>query len=146
MLALRFRSLTSSSARTAFLNKPGRNFHYTPSRTTVYANANTETFNKVITTEGRAVLVDFHADWCGPCRQLAPVLEKYTTDSRKSGSGLPLDLVKVDTESEHGKELAQIYQVRALPTVVAFKNGEAVAQFVGALPESAVARFIAEKL
>ena len=49
--------------------------------------------------------------WCGPCRQLGPTIERLTSEPSKSGSGLPFDLVKVDTESEHGLALGQKYQV-----------------------------------
>lgn len=101
------------------------------------------------------------SSWCGPCRQLSPILEKFSTDaSIKSGSGLPIDVVKIDTENEQVLSLAHHYkvcflyhslfflltgslsQVRALPTVVAFRNGEAVDQFVGMLGEDGVKRFL----
>ncbi|ETW86304.1 thioredoxin-like protein, partial [Heterobasidion irregulare TC 32-1] len=89
----------------------------------------------------RVVLVDFYADWCGPCKTLSPILERITTDeSIKSGSGLPLDLITVDTDAEVA--LAQQHKIRSLPTVVAFKDGQPVSQFIGALPEAQVRKFI----
>lgn len=93
------------------------------------------------------MLVDFYADWCGPCRQLSPVLERLGADSSvKSGAtGYPVDLVKVDVESDDGAILAGKYSVSALPTVVALRNGEKVDHFRGSLSEPAVLKFI-EKL
>jgi thioredoxin 1 len=92
-------------------------------------------------TNERVALVDFYADWCGPCKTLSPILEKLTHDADlKTGSGLQIDLVTVDTDEQGA--LAQRYNVRALPTVVAFRGGEPVKQFVGALPESGVRKFL----
>jgi len=88
-------------------------------------------------------LVDFYADWCGPCKLLSPILEKITTDPEiKSGTGLPLDLVTVDTDDPDGFELGQKFKVRVLPTVFAFRNGELVDNFVGALNERDVRKFL----
>ncbi|KAI0253549.1 thioredoxin-like protein [Lactifluus subvellereus] len=102
-----------------------------------YCRSN-KTFGRVTSatrTNERVVLVDFYADWCGPCKVLSPILEKLAEDADvKTGSGRPIDLVTVDTD-EHSA-LAQKYQVRALPTVVAFRDGQPINQFVGALPES----------
>jgi len=87
-------------------------------------------------------LVDFYADWCSPCKLLSPVLEKLTSDPEvKSGSGRPLDLVTVDTDAQF--DLGQKFQVRSLPTVIAFKDGKPVDKFVGALNEVGVRDFLA---
>ncbi|KAI0263491.1 thioredoxin-like protein [Gloeopeniophorella convolvens] len=92
-------------------------------------------------TNGRVVLVDFYADWCGPCRTLSPILEKLAGDEAfKTGTGRAIDLVTVDADQQGA--LAQQFQVRALPTVVAFRDGEPVKQFVGALPEPGVRKFL----
>ncbi|KAG6910292.1 hypothetical protein DXG01_011689 [Tephrocybe rancida] len=120
---------------------------------------------RVVGVEDRLVLVDFYAEyvtfissiltpelmpafsdldsWCGPCHQLSPILEKFATDaSVATGTGLPVDLVKIDTENKELLPLAQKYKVRALPTVIAFHNGEPVNQFVGALNEAGVKQFL----
>ena len=84
------------------------------------------------------VLVDFWAPWCGPCKQLTPVLEKLVTQA----GGL-VKLVKIN--ADENQELCQQLRVQSLPTVYAFKDGQPVDAFMGALPESQLKAFI-EKL
>lgn len=81
------------------------------------------------------VLVDFWAPWCGPCRSLAPILEKLVASY--SGS---VRLVKVNTD-EH-QQLATRYGIRSLPTVFLFRNGNPVDQFMGVQPESVIRQMI----
>ncbi|KAG6832074.1 hypothetical protein H0H92_005496 [Tricholoma furcatifolium] len=120
-----------------------RNIHASSRLSEQYANANLETFNKVVGAKDRLVLVDFYADWCGPCHQLAPILEKIATDgSVKSRTGLPIDVVKIDVDNDEVNSIAAQHGVRALPTVIAFLDGQPVDQFVGALPEAGVKRFL----
>lgn len=88
-------------------------------------------------------MVDFYAEWCNPCKTISPLLEKLTSDDTvKTGSGRSLDLVTVDTDSHF--ILALKYMVRSLPTVIAFKDGRKVDQFVGALNESEIRQFISK--
>jgi len=82
------------------------------------------------------VLVDFWAAWCAPCRQLGPVLEKLA-DEFAGG----FRLAKVDTDAE--MQIASIFGIRSLPTVVLVKDGQLVDGFSGALPESQVREFLA---
>ncbi|HEY8519474.1 MAG TPA: thioredoxin [Gammaproteobacteria bacterium] len=84
------------------------------------------------------VVVDFWATWCGPCRTLGPIIEKVARDYAGR-----VKLVKVD--SDRNAELANVYGVRSIPNVIAFKDGRPVAQFLGAVPESQVRAFF-EKL
>ncbi len=81
------------------------------------------------------VLVDFWADWCAPCKSLGPILEKVVA----SYDGA-VRLAKVDTDAQ--QQLAAVFGIRSLPTVVLVKNGQMVDGFMGALPESAVRDFL----
>ena len=81
------------------------------------------------------VVVDFWAEWCGPCHMLAPVLEKAVA-AREGG----IELAKVDVDANPG--LSSRFGVRGIPAVKAFRNGHVVAEFVGAQPPSAVASFL----
>ena len=81
------------------------------------------------------VLVDFWAEWCGPCRALTPILEKLANEFQ--GRFL---VVKVDTDQE--QEVARQFGIRSLPTVKLFKDGVVVDEFLGVQPESGVRAFI----
>lgn len=85
------------------------------------------------------VLVDFWAPWCGPCKQLTPVLEKLVT---QAGGTVKLAKMNID---EH-PQVAQQLQVQSIPAVFAFKNGQPVDGFMGALPESELKKFLEKNL
>jgi putative thioredoxin len=81
------------------------------------------------------VIVDFWAPWCGPCKQLGPALEKAVTDANGA-----VKLVKVNIDEN--PELAQQLRIQSIPTVYAFKDGQPVDGFMGALPESQIKAFV----
>ena len=76
-----------------------------------------------VTQSETRVLVDFYAQWCAPCRALAPLLERFSGEK-----GDALKIVKVDTDQD--EELAARYGVRTIPTLIAFDKGEEVARAV----------------
>ncbi len=81
------------------------------------------------------VVVDFWADWCAPCRQLGPVLEREV--SKRSDK---LELVKLDVDANPA--ISRAYGIQGIPAVKAFHKGRVVAEFVGAQPAAAVERFL----
>ncbi len=95
-------------------------------------NFETEVIRASLTTP---VLVDFWAAWCAPCRTLGPILEKVVGDYAGK-----VKLAKVDTDAQ--MQLAAVFGIRSLPTVVLLKDGQMVDGFMGALPESAVREFL----
>ena len=97
----------------------------------------TESFNGdvVDASKERLVLVDLWAPWCGPCKQLGPVLEKIVDNA-----GGAVSLVKIDIDQN--PQIAQALRVQSIPAVFAFKNGQPIDAFMGALPESEIKKFI----
>ncbi len=100
-------------------------------------DVNAATFDSRVVEQSHRIpiLVDFWASWCAPCQMLTPLLAKVADEYQ--GAFL---LAKVNTDTE--RELAARYQVRSLPTVVLFKNGQIVDHFMGAQPESVITRMI----
>ncbi len=81
------------------------------------------------------VIVDFWAPWCGPCKQLGPALEKAVNEAKGA-----VKLVKVNIDEN--QEIARQLRIQSIPTVYAFKNGQPVDGFMGAIPESQIRTFV----
>ena len=86
------------------------------------------TFDSEVKKADVPVLVDFWAEWCGPCRQVAPILEELSKELEGK-----LKVVKLDVDSN--PQVAQAYNIRGIPSLLLFKNGQVAAQKVGALPK-----------
>ena len=99
---------------------------------------NTATFKSEVLDESCPVLVDFHAPWCGPCQTQGPIIEKL---ARRLGSDVKVFKVDVD----RSPELAELFAIRSVPTVVIFRDGEITHRFTGLTPgQTLVAALIAQ--
>jgi thioredoxin 1 len=83
-----------------------------------------QNFDTEVIKSDQPVLVDFWAEWCGPCRMLAPTIDKIATDYAGK-----VKVGKVDTDSN--REVSMKYGISAIPTVILFKNGQVAQKFVG---------------
>jgi thioredoxin 1 len=98
------------------------------------ATAATEaTFDQEVLESETPVLVDFWAEWCGPCHAVSPILQKIVDE--RNGD---LKLVKVNIDEE--QELARRYGIMSIPAMIIFKDGEPAAAAVGAMPKGALER------
>ncbi len=100
-------------------------------------NSNTQTFmaDVVDASHDVPVIVDFWAPWCGPCKQLGPILEKAVREARGA-----VRMVKVNIDEN--PEIAQQMRIQSIPAVYAFSQGRPVDGFVGAVPESQIKQFV----
>ena len=89
-------------------------------------------FDEVVSSATAPVLVDFYADWCGPCKVLAPVVEELAAEYADR-----VDVRKVDVEAE--PQLAERFGIRSIPTLMLFKDGEARETLLGAVAKPQLA-------
>jgi thioredoxin 1 len=95
------------------------------------------TFEVEVLKSGKPVIVDYWAEWCGPCRQVAPVLEEIASEY-----GEKIDVVKLNVDDN--PEVTQRYGIMNIPTMSVFKDGQVVKEIVGAKPKSALLRELAD--
>jgi thioredoxin len=95
------------------------------------------TFESEVLKNSKPVIVDYWAEWCGPCRMIAPVLEEIASEYSEK-----IDVVKLNVDEN--PVVAQKYQILAIPTLNVFQNGEVVKQIKGAKPKSALLKDLAE--
>lgn len=104
----------------------------------LYNTTTRKEFEEKVIKSDNIVLVDFWAQWCPPCRMMAPILEELAKAMDKE-----IDIVKVDTEaSRENMELASEYQVRSIPNMNVFKAGEVVETIIGAVPREELESYL----
>jgi thioredoxin 1 len=96
-----------------------------------------QTFEAEVLNNPKPVIVDYWAEWCGPCRMVAPVLEEIAKEYDEK-----IEVVKLNIDENPA--VAQRYGIMAIPTMNVFSGGEVVKQIVGAKPKSALLRELAE--
>lgn len=96
------------------------------------------TFGDIINS-GKPVLVDFFAEWCGPCKMMAPVLKQVKEEVQDTAS-----IIKVDIDKN--QQTAAVYNISAVPTILLFKNGKVVWRQSGVVPKATLVNKIKEHL
>ncbi len=97
------------------------------------------TFDEHVTTSDVPVLVDFWAEWCGPCKLIAPVLEEIATEQ-----GAKLSIAKLNIDEN--LDITRRYEVMSIPTLLLFKDGQVVQRLIGAKPKGALLQEITPHL
>lgn len=95
---------------------------------------NSENFETEVLKSEKTVLIDFYADWCGPCKMLSPIVEQVASENNN------IKVVKINIDDE--QDLAVNYGIMSIPTLVVIKNGQEINRAVGVIPKSEVKELI----
>ena len=102
-------------------------------------NINDSSFDKEVLKSNNLTLVDFWAEWCGPCKMIGPALEEISEEMKDD-----VRITKLNIDENHATH--QKYGVRGIPTLLLFRNGEVVAEKVGALPKAQLQEWISSNV
>ena len=97
-------------------------------------DVNTSNFETEVINSDKKVLIDFYADWCGPCNRLSPIVDKVSVDNKD------VKFVRIDVDKN--EELMTRYNVRSIPTLVVIENGKEINRSVGLIPEDKILALI----
>jgi len=106
---------------------------------TAIKNSNENDFENEVLKSNLPVLVDFWAEWCGPCKMLTPILEELSNEMKNE-----INVVKVNLDEN--QDLAMKYSIRSIPTLLLFKDGNLVDTKVGLFPKSEVVTWLKSKI
>ena len=105
---------------------------------TVIKNCNENDFENEVLKSSLPVIVDFWAEWCGPCKMLTPILEELSNEMKNE-----INVVKVNLDEN--QDLAMKYSIRSIPTLLLFKEGNLIDTKVGLLPKSEIVTWFKSK-
>ena len=106
---------------------------------TAIKNCNENDFDKEVLKSNLPVIVDFWAEWCGPCKMLTPILEELSNEMKNE-----INVVKVNLDDN--QDLAMKYSIRSIPTLLLFKQGNLIDTKVGLLPKNEIVTWFKSKI
>ena len=106
---------------------------------TAIKNCNENDFDKEVLKSNLPVIVDFWAEWCGPCKMLTPILEELSNEMKNE-----INVVKVNLDEN--QDLAMKYSIRSIPTLLLFKEGHLIDTKVGLLPKNEIVTWFKSKI